>query len=234
MLSFNACYFLCSSSQAVYYIIPDSTFLRSVVLSILTFGLGQVCLSKDLTATQLIALMIVQPAILLFLIWIMHMLAKNSTCAKHLYRVQRRHSVLHMLWLVIIYSYSAMAFTALHLIICVRLSNRYVLHFDGSVECFGKKHLPYGVFSIVLLACIVVPFPFLLAWQSYRPWHRLIGLIDEATHIYEHKRRWWVGVNFIRRLLLPAVAIGASESNTRQVLLAVVILLMFAIHYAFR
>lgn len=230
-------FFLVPFLQACYYTTPGSQSIgrqREVILTTVTFGLGQACMAEHMDMLQAMPMMLTQPALLLVLIWLTWLLARNVWCATLLQRWHKRNSLLHVLWLVIICSYSVVAVCAIRVLICLPLAGRNVLFFDGSIECFGSRHYPYAVAAIILLCVFVIPFPFCLVWLSIRPWHKLKGFIDEAMHIYEDNRRWWVGVNVLRQLAMAAMFTFAHDGYTRSILLAVLMVIFLCLHYVFR
>ena len=101
---------------------------------------------------------------------------------------------------------------------CVRLDGRHVaLYVDGSILCFGGRHLPYGVLAIVLTEIFVAGLPLLLLWQSFHLSPMFKGFMDEATFIYKDRCRWWCSVNLLRRFVFAVLAASPLSSYLKEV-----------------
>ena len=210
--------------QAVFHIFPDNVVLRSLYYNIQTFGLSSLCLKERLNTVQAIGLVLSQPALLLLFLFLFWLSARSTQCSKYLRRLQRGRCLVPVLWLIILWSYSSVAFTSMWILTCVKLGNRSVVFTDGSIECFGPSHLPFAVVAIVLIVVIVVGLPVLLMHQSFWLNHRLKGFMDEATHIYEDRFRWWCSANLFRRLVFAATAAATKSRQTRMVFGALILL----------
>ena len=199
---------------------------------ILTYGLGRVCTQSNLNAVITKASLLIQPILLLFFISIVLLLARTTTFSPLLQRLQKQRSLLHVFWLIILWSYSAIAFTSFELLTCVKLGKHRVLFSDGSIRCFAEDHLPYGILAIILMTLFIAGLPFLLAWQSYKLSPTFKGFMDEATNIYSDNCGWWCSVNLLRRLLFSALA--AANTSLRQEAIALSAVLLLAVHATVR
>ena len=223
------------SFQAVFQVLPDNIPIRMIYYNFLTFGLGSMCFKEKVTILHSYGLLITQPLLLLFFIFVFWACAQSTAWSKLLQRMQRRASLLHVLWLVILWSYSSIAFTAFALLNCVDLDGKKVLFSDGSVECFvSKEHAPYFTFAIVLMVTFVAALPLLLLRQTFRVSPRLIGFMDEASHVYRDDCRWWCSVNLLRRLIFASLAASSSTRDTRQLWMGITAIFLLGMHASFR
>ena len=220
--------------QAVFHVLPDNDVLRSIYYNIQTFGLASMCLKEKINSVQAMALLLAQPAFLLLFVLVFWLAARSTRCIRFLHRLQQGRCLVPVLWLIILWSYSSVAFTSFGLLTCVKLRNQNVLFTDGSIECFGRQHLPYAVIAILMMVLFVVALPVLLLLQAFHLHHRLKGFMDEATHIYEDKFRWWSAVNLFRRLIFSALAAASIGREARQTWMVISALLLLFLHASLR
>ena len=144
---------------------------------------------------------------LLFLpVVIVMLLAKYSIrVSELLQRFQRRRSIRHVFWLMIIISISLHIETISRILKHTKLGGRMVPYADGSIEYFSDGHIGYALAAIAMTCvCVLAPF-LLLAWRPTHRWPGLIGFIDEATFIYRPQMWWWCCVNILRRVVLVGI-----------------------------
>ena len=168
---------------------PDDNFNQQAFFTVVTLGLGRVCIKESLSPSHGQLLLILQPVVFFVLIFIVWLIARFQRCAKLMELLQKRRSLIHVLWLVIVYSYLSLTFTALAFLTCVPVANRWVLSMDGSVQCFHGGHIPYGVISLLFFVFILAPPPFLCGLRCVQFLPRFKELMDEATDIYEDTHR---------------------------------------------
>ena len=211
---------------------PDDNLIQPAFLMMITLGLGKVCVKESLSPSHGRLLLTLQPIVFFFLVLIVWLIARFEHCSKLMSLLQKRRSLVHVLWLFIVYSYLSLAFTSLAFLTCVQVGTRWVLAIDGSVECFQGNHIPYAVISLLTFAFVVIPPPFLCGMRRVQFSPRFKELMDEATDIYEDNHRWYVSVNLFRRLgivLLGALAAFVNVS-VKMLLTAVYLLLLLVFH----
>lgn len=176
-----------------------------------------------------------QPLVLLFLIALLSLLARKPQAARYLQHLQKRNSLMHVLWLVILQAYTITALMSMALLICVQLGDgNYVLYYQGTVQCYKGDHLPYAIFAVIVLAVFIIPPPFLILTNRVNSWPSLKGLLDEATHIYKDRRRWWLSVNLLRRLIFAAMADFLPEGPGSRIAFTAALLVYLLLHDYFR
>ena len=172
--------------------------------AIVTLGFGLLCLKDNPSRLQLVLIWMLQPAVFFFLIFLIWFMPRFRLCFKLMQSLQQRRSLAQVLWLVILYSHIFLAFSPLIMITCIKVGNQWLFFLDPSVTCFSSTHAPYGVFSIVFLVVFMI-LPCILCGLRCVQFHpRFKELMDEATHFYQDKYRWYVSVDISRRFALAA------------------------------
>ncbi|XP_065183365.1 uncharacterized protein LOC135814204 isoform X2 [Sycon ciliatum] len=146
--------------------------------------------------------MIVAMALFLPVILILLLTKYSSRASQLIQRFQRRNSIRHVFWLLLIVSISLVVNSMAKILKYARLGEKLVPYADGSITYFSNSHRAAAVMAIVAFL-IVVGCPFiLLALRPVDRWPALIGFIDEAVQFYRPRRWWWVCVNILRRVVL--------------------------------
>ena len=178
--------------------------------------------------------MIAPPLMSLLWLAIYNAVVSRGVALRFFQKLQRRNSIRHVLWLVILASTVIQTHTALHLIRCVTLGDDSVVYIDARVLCFSSDHAPYVAVSFLILTIFVLPVPVLLIWKPIHRWPSLKGLLDEATHIYEDGYSWWASFNIIRRIVYGMVLSLETNGLYRRAGLAVLTVIQLALHGYFR
>eukprot|EP00117_Sycon_ciliatum_P005406 scpid28016/ scgid3909/ len=146
--------------------------------------------------------MIVAMALFLPVILILLLTKYSSRASQLIQRFQRRNSIRHVFWLLLIVSISLVVNSMAKILKYARLGEKLVPYADGNITYFSNSHRAAAVMAIVAFL-IVVGCPFiLLALRPVDRWPALIGFIDEAVQFYRPRRWWWVCVNILRRVVL--------------------------------
>lgn len=205
---------------------------------LLTLGFGMLCLQGNgVTSLQAIATNMFVPLFLLLItsvLWIVGNRGHGVAAWKYL---GKRHSVIHVFWLIILVSSSNVAYLSLTLLRCVPLPGSpkgSVLFMDGTVQCFSGDHIPYFVLAIIVLLVVVIPPPVLLIWRPLHRFPKLVGFVDEASSMYKDNRRWWAAVNMLRRLVLALLHAVVTSGLARRTLFAMTSCLFVAVQGVFR
>ena len=143
---------------------------------------------------------------------------------RFLQMLQHRNSIRHVLWLVILWSTGMLTYLSLIIVRCTRLGSDLVSSLDGTVLCFRDGHTPYAAFALVVLVTLVLPVPVLLVWKPTQRWPCLVGMIDEATSIYQSKYEWWVSINILRRILFAVFTAFEITGQVKQSIVCLLIL----------
>eukprot|EP00117_Sycon_ciliatum_P002537 scpid11529/ scgid5974/ len=219
----------------VFFFVSGSNSWDSIVAvrRFLTLGLGSICFSKFDMTSQLNAVMCrmaipIMLPLLTFLLWCAARRGHGLSCWK---RLMKRNSIVHVFWLVILCSTAHLPCLCFLLLRCVPLtSQRQVLYLDGYVECYSRSHLPYMLSAILVLVLICLPVPILLVWRPLHLCPALKVFIDEATHIYEDDRQWWVGINYARRLILSMSSVLIVDLLSRRMASILFLCVYVALH----
>ena len=173
-----------------------------------TFNL---CISPELTAYGRLLLQLVTPFYMLLLLGLVLVLTKYTRLSKLL----GKHSFLQGLWLLFILSYFNISNTALELLHCRVTtsvqggSTQYLLSHDASVECFSGIHLPAAIVAVLLVVTFIFPMPLYVFIAMYIP--RYKPVTDVYCSAYRDKRRWWVVISILRRLVLVLVGVFIQD-----------------------
>ena len=207
-----------------------------VTKNVQTFGIGSICLSDIELKSGLPALAtnLFVPLVLLLLILSMWTAARKGKCVSIWKRMQTRNSIVHVFWLVVLCSLSTTTYMCFSLLRCVPLGHKNVVYIDGSVGCFSNYHLPYAILAIIVLVVVVLPPPVLLLWKPLHLFPSLKLFLDEASHIYEDKRRWWAALNIFRRLLLSLLHALVVNGLRRRLATVSCLCFYVACHAIFR
>ena len=213
--------------------------VRMLYHLVMSFGMMYLCITPRLSLPQQYVLQLFQPLVLLFLMLVLSRLARNVKVALLLQRFHRRSSLTRVLWLILLQTYGHIASTCIALLECVRIKESKVsgveeglyMNIDARIKCYTGDHLVYGILASVILAVLfLLPVVLLLFWRRVSSWPILKGLLDEATHIYEDNRRWWVAINLLRRIVIAFVAIHASRNFKSSVYFSLTLLFYLILH----
>ena len=219
------------SVQAVFYLFPDNTKISSPYLYFLTLGLSAVCIDDGLSRLTAKAVLVAQPIYLYFFVLLLWLAVRYGVCVKHLQRLQRRNSLAHVVWLVVVYSSSSIAYVAIMLLASIRLSTgKKVAFVDGSVTWFKDGHQYFAIGAILVLAVLVLPPPIILLVPYFRRVMFLKSFVDEATSIYEPHLPWWASFNLLRRLLLATIVTLLDYREERCIWMATTGVFMLSLH----
>ena len=237
-LHFHFLHFL----QAVFCLYPDNLGVGAVFYNILTFGLGQFCLSEDMERIEAKTILITQPAVLFALLFIFQLVQQFSYGLKvmnQVFKLQREiKDIVHrVLWLCILYSSSVLAYVALTLITCVDLVPvKKVLFVDGAVECFKDRHVPYAVAAIMILVVFIIPpLIILLARDFFMARNDFLRhFFNRAEEIYDRRRQWWMAVSLARRLAFAILLTVVTDGVSRRLSMTVLSLILLTAHATYR
>ena len=174
------------------------------------------CITPDLDGLSRLAFQYVTPFYILILLFLVLLLTCIKSCAKYF----GRHSFLQALWLLLLISYINIAITSYELLHCREIgptengTRDYVLVHDASIMCFKGAHLPWAVISFFLVIVFVTPFPVVLIMLTYFP--KFKPIVDVYCSPYKDRRRWWVLLSILRRLVLVIVGVFIQDYVSRH------------------
>lgn len=147
-----------------------------------------------------------------------------------LQRLQRRKSIRHVLWLVILYACGLISGFSFITFSCAKLGQGYAVSVDATLVCFGKAHAPYAAAGVLSLLIFVLPILVILIWRPTHRWPSLTGIIDEACCLYEPSLWWWPFFNVLRRVTFGLLIVVVLDCEVKRLTMAVLCILMLAIH----
>eukprot|EP00117_Sycon_ciliatum_P041740 scpid64267/ scgid1188/ len=225
--------------QTSWYIFPNEvTFVYSSIYTVLTFGLGHVCLKEDLNRLQVSTLLLIQPITLLLIFLAIRIARSYNYLGTRLARLQSHMKLVRVMWFVLVYSYFMLTFTSISVFDCVRVGDnktRQVLAMDGSIDCFQHPHLVYAIAASVILVFVILPPPVILLLRPFHGHPHLKGFVDEACSMYRDSCRWWSAVNLLRRVVMALL--GSAwlwDEVSRLVITVGALLLLLIMHMHFR
>ncbi len=131
-----------------------------LAVDVVNFG-KNICLTKDLTPVpKLLIKNICGPSILLLCGCVYTLFNVISCCVTPTQTAKKLvydHLVSTTMFVLLIY-FQKMATTFMSLVYCVQVGDNYVLHIDGTIQCYQ----PWQLGSFVFIFCWVVPFVFVL------------------------------------------------------------------------
>lgn len=221
----------CVFCQVYYCVHSYYQSTRSLFFMAITLGLGQLCIRENRSPLANIASIIASPLMSISLLVVFYVMAsKDLAVMRHFQRFQRRKSISHVLWLLILWSTGVLTFSSLLLVWCNKLGRDNVLIIDATTVCFSPKHWPYVGLAIGVLVVFVLPAPVILFWRPIHRWPWLVGIIDEATHLYEPHCHWFAWYNLVRRILFSLVSGLVSQGVWRRSMLTLLLVFQLVIH----
>ncbi|XP_065188750.1 uncharacterized protein LOC135819463 [Sycon ciliatum] len=215
--------------QVAPIVVPFFNFPNGMMSTLLTFGLGHLCIKPELNRMQIQAMLLLQPITLLALVFLVRIAASYSCTGTFLQRQQKHMRLVRVLWFGLVYSYTMLTFTSINLLQCTELSNKFVLAIDGSIECFKGAHIPYAVCAGLISAFILLPPPAILLLPQAKRRIFFKGFIDQACAMYGDNRRWWASINLLRRC---AIAVIVSQIHHLEMKSVITTLFLFVYLYA--
>eukprot|EP00117_Sycon_ciliatum_P032858 scpid13576/ scgid4002/ len=222
--------------QTSWYIFPkDNKFVYSSVYTVLTFGLGHLCMTKGLNRLQVSTLLLIKPITLLLIFLAIRIARSYNYLGTRLARLQSHMKLVRVMWFVLVYSYFMLTFTALSVFWCVQINDRQVLAMDGSVDCYVSPHLGYVLAAVAILAIVILPPPLLLLIRRTHGHIMLKGFVDEACCMYTDECRWWSAVNLLRRIAIGLLgSLPFSSAVSRLLVTSGFLLLLLMVHSTVR
>ncbi|XP_065177907.1 uncharacterized protein LOC135808620 [Sycon ciliatum] len=225
--------------EVVFTISAEAHTMRTLLFSILSLGLGQLCTLEQLTPLWAKVVLLAHPLFMFLFAALTWWAIRTGYWAKHLQRLQKRNSLAHVVWFCIIYCSSSLAYICGSLLNNVELigiqNQSYTVMFhDGTIQLFSKEHGPFAAFAIVILLVFVMPPPIIMAVPWLRSLPQFKWYADEAMKMYEDGPHWWASVDLVRRLLLACLVGAINSLRFRQYLVALVCVICLVLHVAFR
>ena len=115
-------------------------------------------------------------------------------------------------------AYTTLILVPLQMLQCVDISGRLVWWFDASVSCYEQPFQKAAIFAVAMLCPL--PFVCMIAMQRWSgsdlaPWQQEVARV--LSNGYTDKRRWWLGVSLLRRLLLVITFVNVQDLAWRSV-----------------
>ena len=183
-------------------------------MNMMTFGLNQLSVKVPGTFAPAVgeaAVGYINPAILLLLTAIFWRLAKRPFLARYLSRLQRRKTLIHVLWLILGLSFTVLSMAMTRPLKCTMIEGTGPTiwwNSNNGVRCFKGAHICYATISAVATFTLGILPVFLIHTNCVQSMPCMKGLLDEATYIYKDNCRWWLSVNLARRTAVALVTLS--------------------------
>ena len=214
-----------------YVFYPSSYGFTFIVISWLNLNPGlEFCLYNGADSYALIWVNSTYP----FYIWLLVFLVIIvSRCSPALAKISGSRSV-PVLATLILLSYTKLVETVVVSLAAISIPNpdgtfRQVWYRDGNLDYWKGKHVPLGIFAILVLLVFILPYTMLLvfvplpcvqAQSRHRPFswiNKLKPFIDAHQAPFKNNFRNWIGILLLIRLILPIIlvtTIGSRYLNT--------------------
>ena len=141
-------------------------------------------------------------------------------------------STLRALALLSIFAYADFTRITFELLHFVNVNGKNVLYVEGDVEVFKGRHIPYGVFAILVLLVVVVLFPLSLFFFHIlvKYFVKLKGVIDAFQEPFKKGYERFAVFYLICRFVLFAIFVFIDSGLVGDTLLAIaceIILIFF-------
>eukprot|EP00118_Oscarella_pearsei_P022898 m.268465 g.268465 ORF g.268465 m.268465 type:complete len:1415 (+) comp40528_c1_seq1:23-4267(+) len=200
------------TQMASIFVNLNGSYIVNVVNLDFSFGL---CFSSNFTALERQAWHYFSPIYTIFLVGLLFSI--NGLKVKCFSRLLSRRNCLNGLWFVIVLSYFRLSSVAFSFLRCVRIQSDDLISSpdrfleDASIGCFVNPHLGLFIGSTLLIALILIPFPFAILWARRRPTFKPFG--DVYCAFYRDDRWWWCSVDIVRRLGFVLLDIYVPNQN---------------------
>ena len=140
--------------------------------------------------------------VILFAIW----LSQFCRCPKRLSLAQ--NSPIHAIALLILFSYSSLAFVSFEILKPIKIYNETMVYIDPDLKYFHKPHLPYALTAIFMELFVILPICFLLLFEPLLSRRlnlvklKLKPIVDDFQASYRPECRWFAGFYFLARQLV--------------------------------
>eukprot|EP00117_Sycon_ciliatum_P049859 scpid17118/ scgid35288/ len=155
-----------------------------------------------------------------------------------LIQILATRSSLNGVWLIFLLTYTSITDTMFKVLSCVTADpagkRRY--YYNGNLFCYNfegpndSRWVAWAVFSGLLFLGVILPTPFLMFLMSRGYFKRMKQFRDIIESSYVEERRWWAGVDLLRRLVLAVIYFNAATAHQRQVSLVIISFILLAVH----
>ncbi|XP_065188843.1 uncharacterized protein LOC135819541 isoform X1 [Sycon ciliatum] len=204
---------------------------RSFYTNFITLGAAKMCIMQHMSPMLRQTLLMCSPLMSMTLVIVLYTLAARRVGLRVLQRLQQRKSIRHVAFFIILWTSGMLSYQALVLMRCMPLGDGpHVLVIDSTVICFQGVHIYYMAMTLFIIAVFVLPPPILLAWRPTHIFPSLVGMIDEATCMYEPSCQWWAVFNLLRRIVFSCIVATVTEGLTARMILLMLMITQVALH----
>ena len=225
------------------------------------------CLAVEITTVQAMAMAYIVPLYLMILAGLTYVVIELhdrdvrivvkclKPFRKRFLRLKRnwqmKDSLIETFATFLLLCYSKLATASLRLLNNTFVYNVYgkrvgsYFYYDGTVEYFGSRHIPFALLAVLVLTIIVI-LPLILTLYQFKPFqwcfkrcslcmpkvHKgLSAFVDSYQGCYKDKYRFFAGVYFILRIVMAAADFDDTFSS--RYLRHLLILLLFGMSLSF-
>ncbi|XP_046852339.1 uncharacterized protein LOC124445636 [Xenia sp. Carnegie-2017] len=211
--------------------IPLDPFISFVIglakITIRGFG---ACLWKGMDNLQKLAFQYVLP-VYVFII----LLALTLFSGKWPNTYFSRNSTYPACSTLFVLCYSNLAQVSMNILQNLKVGNKVVVFYQGTVSYFGPCHIPFAVPALLVLLLIVIPFPFMLMFSPFFSKHLpyfvyLTPFLNTFKACFKNNCRWHASVYFFARLILLIISTFVPYGTPNAVLMQIASVLLLAMH----
>ena len=197
---------------------------QTAMTTFTTFSLP-ICM-RWLTAGMQVVLLYVTPFYTLVWVLLIFQLSRLGRFR----RVFHTYSVIPTMWAAISFSFGSAIFPSFLLLSCHSFNGEYVFFSDARMICGGKSHLKYLISAVLVIFLVCFSAPIVLYSKRASP--AIKPLFDVYLSYVKDNRRWWIFFSLCRRVVVAIIsALIDTQSLVRQLLLAVLMVGFFLVHY---
>ena len=110
-------------------------------------------------------------------------------------------------------AYTTLILVPLQMLQCVTISDELVWWFDANVVCYEPPFQKAAIFAVAILCPLPLVCMFVMQrWTAdLAPWQQEV--VRVLSNGYRDKRRWWLGVSLLRRLLLVVTFVTVQDKT---------------------
>ncbi|XP_028405696.1 uncharacterized protein LOC114528262 [Dendronephthya gigantea] len=198
LYTYHIVYFLPYKNK---YLDPFITLVISITYGQFDLSTGK-CLWKGMDALQKRTFQVIVPFYAVSLLYFITKLLRyfpNLPLADHSFH--------HALVTIVIVLYAFLIETTASVLMPVKVDGVWYVFQEADVEFLSRSHLPYAIPAFFILAVIVIPFPFVIAFSSYftrrfQCLRNFIPMFEALQNPYRPSRTWFASYYIFCRLII--------------------------------
>lgn len=199
-----------ATSDNYMYLDPFILFVIGLTNGAFDIKTGK-CFWDGMDALQKHTLEYLMPIYCLALLYFINKLLRNFPSLNF-----SRHSFHHAFVTIVIISYASLLQNTMIILQPITIHGKLYVYVQADVEYFSNKHIQYAIPALLILSLVVIPFPFIIAFNSFftKHWQRLrhfIPFFEVLQSPYRTDRSWFSSYYIFCRLLFISVMMASPE-----------------------